>query len=385
MSSDGEDTADDRMRFASALSRHPDAAVAVAEVVGRVGELLDRPPSVAVLFVSGRHIDEISSIVDAIQTLVGPETLIGTTAVGVVGGAEEVEDDDAIGLWAALDVPAEPLRLETLPGHPPLLAGLPDAIEPGSLLMVLADPSTFAVESLVEHLNDHHPGVAIVGGLASATGSADRNRVVLDDDVHLEGAVGLLLAPGVATPIVSQGCRPIGSPWVVTAADGQLVHQLGGQSAMERLTTIIDELSETERAIAARGLHVGLVANEQQATFDQGDFLIRGLLGAERSSGALAVGDLVEVGQVLQFQVRDASSASAELERLLAPASGRAALVFTCNGRGSHLFEEPSHDARRVHDRFGDAVAGMFCAGELGPIGNRNAVHGFTATVVAFA
>lgn len=370
--------------FASALSRHPDAAVAVAEAVGRIGELLDGPPSVAVLFVSGRHVDAVDSIVDTVQTLSNPDVLVGTTAVGVVGGSEEVEDDDAVALWAATGVSAERVRLETLPGQPPVLAGLPDRIDEGSLLLVLADPYTFGIEALVDELNTTHPEVALVGGLASAAGSPGRNRVILDDVAHLEGAVGLLFGPGVATPIVSQGCRPIGSPWVVTEADGQLIRQLGGQPALDRLSAVIEALSPADRAIAARGLHVGLVANEQQATFDQGDFLIRGLIGAERSSGSLAVGDSVEVGQVLQFQVRDAPSASAELTRLVEPSSGRAALLFTCNGRGTHLFDEPHHDASVLYERYGAAVGGMFCAGELGPIGSRNAVHGFTATVVAF-
>ncbi len=381
-------------RFASALSRHPDPAVATAEVVGHVRDHLPaRPsgadhsvsgPSVAMLFVSGAHIGAIDSIVDAIQALLGPEVLLGTTAVGVVGGAEEIESGDGVALWAAHEVPAQPFRLEALPGHPPLLAGLPDEIEPGSVVVVVADPYTFPIDALVDLLNQDYPSVALVGGLASAPGTADRNRVVLGADVHLGGAAGFVLPPGVAVPIVSQGCRPIGSPWVVTEADGQMMRSLGGRPALERLSELIESLSDADRLTASRGLHVGVVANELQADFNQGDFLIRGLLGADRSSGAVAVGDQLRVGQIIQFQVRDHESASIELERLLGGASGRSGLVFTCNGRGTHLFPFANHDAERVHDLVGDAVAGMFCAGELGPIADRNAVHGFTATVLVF-
>lgn len=148
---------------------------------------------------------------------------------------------------------------------------------------------------------------------------------------------------------------------------------------------MIEALSDHERTNAARGLHAGVVANERQDSFDQGDFLIRGVLGADRASGSVAIGYQAEIGEVLQFQVRDEDSASRELDRLLEPVEGRSALVFTCNGRGSHLFSTPSHDADRIQRQVGPAVAGMFCAGELGPIADRNAVHGYTATVLAFS
>ncbi|MEM8923767.1 MAG: FIST N-terminal domain-containing protein [Actinomycetota bacterium] len=369
-------------RFAAALSRHPEPAAAVAEVIGRLGEELPAPPSLVMVFASGAMIDSLDDVLDAFTTLLTPDVLIGTTAVGVVAGGEEVESADALSAWAATGVDARPLRLEALPG--PLLTGLPDRIEPGSTLVVLADPYTYPVDALVDHVNDDHPGVAVVGGLSSAPGGPGRNRLLLDDHALDEGAVAVLLPPGVATPVVSQGCRPIGSPWVITEAEGQLVRTLGGRPAMERLSDTIEELADADRAIAARGLHAGLVANDRATTFDQGDFLIRGVLGAERASGAVAIGDRAEVGQVLQFQVRDEESASRELDRLLAPVRGRGAIVFTCNGRGSHLFSTPNHDASRVSDAVGPAVAGMFCAGELGPIAERNALHGFTATVLAF-
>jgi small ligand-binding sensory domain FIST len=381
MSQPGEEPA---ARFAAALSRHPEPAAAAGEVVGRLGELLGAPPSLAMLFVSGTHVDAVDDIVDAIDTLLTPHVLVGATAVGVVGGDTEIEETDGLAIWACTGVEAQPFRLESLPGNPPLVAGLPEGIEPGSTVVAVADPYTFPIEVLVEQVNQDHPGVALVGGLASATGQSDRNRVVLGDTVHLDGGAGFVLPPGVATPVVSQGCRPIGSPWVITDADSQLVRQLGGQPALTRLTQVVEGLTSAERASAARGLFVGVVADEQRARFDQGDFLIRGVLGADRTSGAIAVGDRVGVGQVLQFQIRDAASASSDLDRLMETVEGRSALLFTCNGRGSRLFSRPNHDAARVHQTVGNAVSGMFCAGELGPIAGRNAVHAFTATVLVF-
>jgi small ligand-binding sensory domain FIST len=173
---------------------------------------------------------------------------------------------------------------------------------------------------------------------------------------------------------------------VVTDADGQLVKTLGGQPAMDRLTSVIEGLSADDRASAVGGgLHVGVVADEQQAEFGQGNFLIRSLLGSERATGALAVGDRIGVGQVLQFQVRDAASATDDLDRLVADVEqGRSVLLFTCNARGTDLFDEPSHDASRIQEHIVGPLAGMFCAGEIGPIAGRNAVHAFTVTAVVF-
>ena len=370
--------------FAAGLSRHPEPSEAVAEVILQVTEQFTGSPSVAVLFAAGSSVNAISDVVATIDTLLGPEVLLGTTAVGVVGGREEIENGDGLALWAAKDVPATPFRLEAFPGSPPLIAGLPHGIEAGSTIVALADPYTLPVDTLVDAVNSQPGKVSLVGGLASAVGGPERNRLVLGSEVHLDGGVGFVLPPGVASPIVSQGCRPIGSPWVITEAEGQLVRRLGGRPALERLNDVIESLSNADRARAARGLHVGVVADDQQMRFGQGDFLIRGVIGADRASGSIAIGDVAEVGQVPQFQIRDESSASSELDRLLKPVTARSALVFTCNGRGSNLFHTPNHDAVKVCDQVGPAVSGMFCAGELGPIADRNAIHGFTATVLVF-
>jgi small ligand-binding sensory domain FIST len=184
---------------------------------------------------------------------------------------------------------------------------------------------------------------------------------------------------------VSQGCRPIGDPFVVTRAEQNIVYELGGQPAVDRLEAIVDALDPAERELVAHGLHVGRVIDESQVEFGPGDFLIRNLGGLDRETGAIAVGELVDVGATLQFQVRDALSADEDLRALLAGHDADGALVFTCNGRGTNLFDRPHHDAEVVSQVVdGGATAGMFCAGEIGPIGGHNFVHGFTASIALF-
>ncbi len=376
-------------RFASALSQHPLAATAVGEVIGHLSDQLDDLPDVLVMFISGSYLENVESIAETIREVLAPRCFIGCSAVGVVGGSQEIEQDRGLAVWAGCIPGAQTFRVE--PGDHGVIGfeSTISALAPGSTAVLLADPFSVPVESLLSQLDqfniDNESLVSIVGGLASAGRSPGQNVLIVDDEIVNDGAVGVIFGPRVASPLVSQGCRPIGSPWTVTKANGQLVQELAGEPAMGRLDVMLEGLSEDERRLVARGLHVGIVANENADAFTQGDFLIRAVLGADRATGSIAVGAAVEIGQVLQFQVRDEQSASAELQSLLQEVEGRGALVFTCNGRGSHLFTEANHDATAVYERVGSAVSGMFCAGEIGPVGAQQALHGFTATVLVFA
>ncbi|NNF55515.1 MAG: hypothetical protein HKN03_13865 [Acidimicrobiales bacterium] len=374
-------------RFVASHSQHPDPIDAVGEVLGDLSERMQGNSDLAVVFASGTHAAALSHITASVSQFMGAQTVLGVSVSGVIGGGEEIESGSAVSVWLGETGPVRPIRLEAIDGGRTIL-GLPEEIPDEAVLLLLADPFSFPAELLLDALAQSAPAVHVVGGLASAARAPGGNTLILDGAVHTGGAVGVLLQPGVSTPLVSQGCRPIGTPWVVTDGAGQLIGALGGEPALVRLEAVIQGLSDADRALAARGLHLGIVANEQTESFQRGDFLIRSVLGGDRSTGALAVGDRVQVGQVVQFHVRDAVSASEDLDHQLAehdrdPVQG--ALVFTCTGRGSHMFAEPSHDAWAVRERFGEvATAGMFCAGELGPVGPRNALHGFTATMLLF-
>ncbi len=222
--------------------------------------------------------------------------------------------------------------------------------------------------------------------MASAAAHPSGNRLVLDDDMRTGGAVGVFVDGLAVETVVSQGCRPIGRPFTVTGADGNAVLGLGGQPALARLQELATEATEEERELLRRGLQVGVVVDEHQVDFSRGDFLIRNVLGADPDAGSITVGDQVEMGQTLQFQVRDRAAADEDLRALLNARQAAGALLFTCNGRGRHLFGTPDHDAGTVAELLGPlATAGAFCAGELGPVGGRNFLHGFTASLALFS
>ncbi len=378
------------MRTAAALSEHPLATHAVGECVGHLLESGGPGPDLVSVFVTAPLAGAMEDIVRASRQLLEPRTLVGTTAVSVLGGSREVEDHAALAMFAVwLDGPSvTPVRMDTVPGpEGPELVGA-DRLMDGAAgtLLLLADPFSLPVDRVLAQLAHASPDLQVIGGLASAARQPGGNLVVLDGALHRQGAVGALLPPEVAvTPVVSQGCRPIGEPLTVTRAERNVLYELAGRPALDRLMELVGSLDDHERALAARGLHIGRVIDEHRMDFGRGDFLIRGVLGGDREAGAVAVGDEVEVGATVQFQVRDAASADEDLRVLMAGRAAAGALVFTCNGRGSALFGVPDHDAEVVSESLALApVAGMFCAGELGPVGGRNFVHGFTASIALF-
>jgi len=364
-----------------------------AAMSGLGGERAD----LAVVFASPHHADGAQDLLGEIHELADPAGLIGCVGEAVVGGPREVEREPAVSVWlGALPGGAETFHMEFLRTNSGgAFAGwrIEEAVEdpPGGLLLV-CDPFSFPVDLLLDHLNERLPGTPVVGGMASGASAPGGTLLFHDRSVVREGAVGARL-PGavVLKTLVSQGCRPIGRSFVVTRAKENVVFELAGRSPLERLRETVDALPSPDRELLQRGLHLGRVIDEYKAEYGLGDFLIRGVMGADPDNGAIAVGDNLEVGQTVQFHVRDAATADEELRSLLqqevAGLRGRpaGALLFTCNGRGSRLFPEPDHDAAMVASFLGGVpTAGFFCAGELGPVGGKNFLHGFTASLAVF-
>ncbi len=377
------------MPFAAALSTHPDAAHAVGEVVGQIAESLDGRPDLVVAFLTGHHVTDAEQIAATIQTLLDPAAFVGATAVAVLAGPIGVEDAPGLAVWAAqlpgAITPVHLAAVEETDGW--RIEGLPaSASAQARTLILLPDPFTFPTGEFLKGLAETHPQLASVGGLASAARSSGGNRLIIGGRVVRHGAVGVLLDAAIApSTVVSQGCRPIGQPWTVTRSEGNVIFELAGRPALERLMEIIEGLEPDDRALAGQGLHCGIVADERKVNYERGDFLIRGVLGADRKLGAVAVGEVVPIGATVQFQVRDAATAGEDLRTLLAGHDAHGALVFTCNGRGTFMFGSPHHDAEIIEDQLpGARVAGMFCAGEIGPVAGHNALHGFTASVALF-
>ncbi|MDZ4826732.1 MAG: FIST N-terminal domain-containing protein [Actinomycetota bacterium] len=378
-------------RYAAALSLHPTPVEAVGEVAG---EILDRfdgdRPDLLVAFASPHHVGAFEDMAGGLRKLLEPSVFVGGTAVSIAGGGREIEGAPALSIFAATFTHGRvsALALESLDTPDGMtILGWPDDVESAGTLLMLADPYSFPMPDFLRLVNARAPELTIVGGIASAAAGPGGNRLVCNEQITTSGAVAVMLSEEIPVrPVVSQGCRPIGLPYTVTRAERNHIYELGGVSAMERLQELVVAADESERELMRSGLHVGLVVDEHKLDFARGDFLVRNLLGADQRNGAIAVGDAVQVGQTVQFHVRDAGAADEDLRVLLQKVDGAAALLFTCNGRGTQMFTAPDHDTGLIERNLGPIpLAGAFCAGEIGPIGGRNFLHGFTASLAVFS
>jgi small ligand-binding sensory domain FIST len=396
-------------RFGDGLGVGDDLEAAAAQAVEHALDgLHGTTPDLLCVLVApgpGHDPDRAAAAGRLAMRLAGARAAIGATAGGVIGGGRAQERGPAVAVWAAV-LPGARIRAFRMTaaavhgggdggddGDAMVVGGLPKVAADDRVAALLVDPYSFPIAGFLERGNTTMPGFPVVGGLASGPGGPGNNRLFCDGEVFDRGAVGVLLGGEVAArTVVSQGCRPIGPPMAVTRVEGNLLLELAGAPAYRRLVEIISALPPADQGLAARGLHIGIAIDEYADEHGRGDFLIRGVLGANEDSGMVAVGDAVEVGRTVRFQVRDPAGAREDLVELLGGAHrpGRGALLFSCNGRGSAMFPRPEfpgadHDVRIVREALGaDGVAGLFAAGEIGPVGGRNHLHGFTASVLIF-
>lgn len=387
------------LQFAVAMSRNPngmEAAQSLCDDIQR--EVRSLPIDLAFVFFSAHYGPDIQPICAFLEKTLEAQCLLGSMGEGVIAGSEEIEEGPAITIWAARlpSVELTPLRLEP-PPHDQRDIGQA-WLEPLGMhsnpqaLLILADPFTTPMNEVLSTMSDRCPGSPVIGGLASGGQEEGANRLILNGQIYHDGLVGVALSGAVCiSPIISQGCRPFGERFVVTKAQHNIVHELSGKPALKQLESVFESLPVEEQYLAQRALHVGLIIDEHRNRFERGDFLVRNLIGADRGTGSLVIGDLAQEGQTIQFHVRDAESASEDLSLLLSTVRSHSskpplgALLFSCCGRGKGLFGKPHHDIGILRKEAGNIpIGGFFAQGEIGPVGGNNFLHGYTASVALF-
>ena len=385
------------LQFATALSRKTDTEAATRDLADAIRMQIGTTPiDLAFVFFSTHHATKIAMISAMFQQELRAKVCLGCSGEGVIAGSEEIETSAALTVWVAClpEVTVTPLQISV--SHLQDQIRMPGWPEPGlenSIFLLLADPFSTPMQEVLSLMTDRYPNGIVGGGLAGGGQDSGENRLLLNDQIFDEGVVGVQLTGPIAVrTVTSQGCRPIGERFVVTRAEQNLIFELGGVSALKRLQDVFESLGGAQRRDAHRALHLGIVIDEHGSHFERGDFLVRNLIGADQQAGAVAIGDVVQEGQTVQFHLRDAKSASDDLHILLAadrtthrnPPLG--ALLFSCCGRGEGLFGRPHHDSGVVQERLGPIpTAGFFAQGEIGPVGGRNFLHGYTASVVIFS
>lgn len=392
-----------RLRFGAAVAEHRDLTEALEPLLEAVSRQLgDARPDFATLFISAPHLaarrQELARFQAELAEALGTEALVGCSASGVIAGGTEVEQGAAAALFAGA-LPAARVACFSLSEverreieEPAALRdrlGL-DAKGAGPILIFM-DPYTFHAEDFLDQLAEACPRVPVLGGIASGANAPGLNTLFQGRAIENNGCVGVQLDGDFDfAAIVSQGCKPIGRHAVITRGKGRVIEQIRGRRSREFLKEVLDALPDEDLKLVRNSLLLGRVTREAKDRFERGDFLIRPILRLDDCG--LLVGDEVKVGQTVCFHVRDARTAREDLLELIDRHRGglaeRAcgAVLFTCTGRGERLFGEPHHDARLLRAELGEIpIGGFFCGGEIGPIGARPFLHGFTSSVGIFA
>jgi small ligand-binding sensory domain FIST len=358
-------------------------------------------PDLTIAFVSAHHAAGFDRVPALLGAELGSGLLIGCSAGGVIGGGKEIEQRPGVSLTAATlpGVTVRPLQLDTDALPDPSadalrwqqLLGIDPADDPQ--FVMLPDPFSFDVESLLRGLDRTYPSGSKVGGIASGGQQPGENALFLGERVLRSGAIGVALSGDlVVDTVVAQGCRPIGDPMFVTSCQRNLIRALDGRPPLDVLRDLHDELDERDRQLARHSLFLGIVMKEDRQEYRHGDFLIRNLMGIDPQSGALAVAALLDENAIVQFHLRDGRTSSQDLADMLRAyrAAGprrlpSGALLFSCLGRGEFLYGVSDHDSQAFRSCVGDVpLGGFFCNGEIGPVHGTTFLHGYTSSFGLF-
>ncbi len=385
----------DRMRFASATTTESNPVKAVNDLVAQIREQhMSEVLDLALVFLSPHFGENVEQFVQTIRNELSPGMLVGCTGDGVIGSKEEIERRPAMALVTAhlpgvvlTSTVLRPVDLHKMIGSPESVLRDFDVPDSTKMFLMIADPFTVPMDELLNSFNTTFPGIPVIGGMASGAPVPGKNALIRDGEVVHDGAIAVAFAGDVNVDIiVSQGCRPVGPTFRVTSVRDNVIMDLEGQTPFERLLALLTELSQEERELLRNGLFVGRAIDPKKEMLGRGDFLIRGVVGVDQESGAVTVGDYIKEGEVVQFHVRDAATAKEDLEMMLTPHAlfeqPNGAFLFSCNGRGTQLYDHANGDISAIQEFFpGIHVAGFFCAGEIGPIGGKNFLHGHTASL----
>ena len=350
------------------------------------------------VFVSPRFAEHSGLLLSLIKDELNPNLIAGCTSTSLISNALEHESVNgfSIGLF---HLPGSQLQTTCFSQREVDGDGSPSSwhqhneIENTNGWIVFADPFHLDLENWLAQWNQAYPNTPILGGLATGPPGENRTEIYLNDQVFSQGGIAISISGQTQIRnVISQGCTPIGDPWIVTKASKNVLYELGNQKAYDALLKTVNEVPKNLAHKIQGNLFIGLVIDEYHEDFQRGDFLVRNLLGADQEQGAIAIGALPRMGQTVQFQLRSPDAARQDLQRRLQETQEtlhdeviHGGLLCTCNGRGQRLFGRPNTDAGCVVETLGNiGLVGFFCNGELGPVGDQNFLHGYTASLALF-
>lgn len=389
------------MHWTSCISSAQETDHAIQQATAAALSVLGGPPDLAFLFASEHHRAQFDALPSRVRDSLGGGVLVGCSAAGVIGGNEEIEFQPALSLVAGRlpDTVADCWHIEASDlgpdtAHSRKCARLAqDTRAQAAQFIILADPFSFPAEQLLHSLESGFSSATIAGGLASGGRAPGEIALFMNDDTFHSGALMLSLGGNIIMDTaVAQGCRPIGAPMFVTAGRDGIILGLDGRPPLEAVNTLYEQASERDQTLLHNSLFLGIAMQPDHSLYEQGDFLIRNIVGADQQSGAIQVAAALNPNQVVQFHLRDAQTSAEDLDRVLKRTRDRysddkpeGALLFSCTGRGRGLYGQSGHDSGMFHNRLGPVpLGGFFCNGEIGPVQGKTFVHGYTSAFALF-
>lgn len=361
---------------------------------------LPGPVSFALVFCSVECVDAMQELMEIIRIDGQVVNVIGCTGSALIANQNEIENDSGVSV-ALYHLPATTVHARHLPSE----CFQPDesyrAIEQQlgpecsavNSWLLFASPESIGHEDWLKAWDQATGGRVTLGGFASATLDSPKTTLFYNGQSTHDGAVALGFEGEVELePITSNGCRPIGHPWVVTQAERNIIHEIGNRPILEVLRDTLEGMSQQEQKQAHGNVFIGLVMNEYKQNFRNGDFLVRNLAAIDPETGSVAIATPLRVGQNLQFQIRDPRVAEADFSQQLEDLRRRigkceilGACLCDCIGRGTSLYGVPNHDVEIIQGALPQLpIAGVFCNGEFGQVDGRTRLHGYAASLGLF-
>ena len=396
------------MKWASAVSDQKNLEGAMEECVASIRKSMGEAiPNLAVIFISSDFSSQYDHIPAMVRSMLGvvdrgdPLVLFGCSAGGVIGGGREVEQRPGFSLTLAHlpDVDLAPFYIagDDLPdmdsGPEAWESALNVSAENDPRFLLIADPFSFPAQNFLMGMDYAFSKSVKIGGLASGGHNRGDNALFLGDKVYRSGAIGIAMQGNIAVDtIVAQGCRPIGPVMCITKSNQNLLEELEERPPLEVLRELYTSCSERDRELMQTSLFLGIVMDDFNEDPQQGDFLIRNVVGMDGRTGVMAIGETLREGQRVQLHLRDALTSADDLSALLVKyasendvGQNQGALLFSCLGRGQFLYGRPDHDTDMFQEKVGAIpLGGFFCNGEIGPVGGTTFLHGYTSSFGIF-
>jgi small ligand-binding sensory domain FIST len=368
--------------FLHAHASGRDAAGLLRDALAQLGKVPDRA-NLGFLYCSDGLQGDLPDLLLALRDQTGVQDWVGTVGQGILATGVESYDTPALSILIG-SFPADSYRLLAP------LTTLEQAHNLGDWAkrslahtgVVHVDPNNQIAGDILVSLEERVEGGFFVGGMSSAEHG---NQQVFADAVVEGGVSGVVFRGDL--PVVAahtQGCAPIGPLHHITEGRRNILFRLDGRPALDVLTEDISQsqLKETQK------LSHAFLAGFPVPGSDTGDYLARNLMGVDKDNRLVAVGEILDAHQQIQFCLRDPDTARADLVRMLEDLKSRiegrpirGGLYFSCLGRGRHQFGPNSAEMQIIEDVLGPVpLAGFYANGEI----YHSRLYGYTGVMLLF-